>query len=350
MELAPATLSVHPQPRPSAKAAWPERHPVPTPKIVAIGGGTGLPAVIQGLCDLAEEEGADTRTSVTAIVTVTDDGGSSGRLRQTMGVLPPGDARNCLAAAARTDSQFRHLLQQRVGDENHPVGNLLLAALTQLTGDFASAVDTLAQAIDVRGEVLPATGHDVRLRAEFDTGELVDGETSIIAQRSRIRRLTLHPSPRPLPQALKAIVNADALVVGPGSLYTSILPNLLVEGVAATIYGINAVRIYVANFFTEPGETDGYTLDDHLEAIRSHAGFDLFDYILIPRVRILSDAAPPAAGTHVHPVVSESPLKWAGRARVVECDVNAEWSGPKVRHEPRPLALAIRSLIAAGRP
>jgi uncharacterized cofD-like protein len=321
-----------------------------TPKVVAIGGGTGLPAVIQGLCDLAEEDGAATGSSVTAIVTVTDDGGSSGRLRQTLGVLPPGDIRNCLAAAARTDSTFRTLLQHRVGADSHPVGNLLLAALAQLTGDFSSAVHTLGRAIDVRGDVLPATDHDVRLRAEFEGGETVDGETSIVAHHSRIKRLTLHPSPRPLPEVLKALVNADAVVVGPGSLYTSILPNLLVEGVAATIYGINAVRIYVANLITEPGETDGYTLDDHLEAIRIHAGFDLFDYILIPQVRMRSDAWPLDAGRPVHPVVSISPLRWAGRARVVECDVNAEWSGPKVRHQPRPLALAIRSLIAAGRP
>ncbi len=349
MELGPATLSVYSH-KSSAKSNWPDRQPVQTPKIVAIGGGTGLPAVLQGLCDLAEEEGADTRSSVTAIVTVTDDGGSSGLLRNALGVLPPGDVRNCLAAAARTDSSLGTLLQHRVGAESHPVGNLLLAALTQITGDFASAVNTLAQAIDIRAEVLPATGHDVRLRAEFDNGELVDGETSIVAQRSRIRRLTLHPSPRPLPQVLRAIVNADAVVVGPGSLYTSVLPNLLVEGVAATIYGINAVRIYVANLFTEPGETDGYTLDDHLEAIRTHAGFDLFDYILIPRVRVHSDLAPAPAASHLQPVLSEAPLRWAGRARVVECDVNAEWSGPKMRHQPRPLALAIRSLIAAGRP
>jgi uncharacterized cofD-like protein len=347
VNIVPAALTVAPAHQVTLKA--PVCPPSNTPKVVAIGGGTGLPAVIQGLCDLAEEDGADTRSSVTAIVTVTDDGGSSGRLRQALGVLPPGDVRNCLAAAARTDSTFRALLQHRVGVDSHPVGNLLLAALTQITGDFAAAVHSLARAIDVRGDVLPATDHDVRLRAEFEGGELVDGETSIVAHNSRIKRLTLHPSPRPLPEVLKALVNADAVVVGPGSLYTSILPNLLVEGVAATIYGINAVRIYVGNLITEPGETDGYTLDDHLEAIRTHAGFDLFDYILIPRLRVHSDASPRDAA-RVHPVVSTFPLRWAGRASVVECDVNAEWSGPKIRHQPRPLAVAIRSLIAAGRP
>ena len=144
--------------------------------------------------------------------------------------------------------------------------------------------------VGLRGRVLPTTRENVSLRAEMESGQVLTGETAIVAKRQRIRRLSLDPSPRPLPDVLRALVNADGIVVGPGSLYTSILPNLLVEGIASTIYGVNAVRIYVANLMTEPGETDHYTLDDHLRAIRLHAGFDLFDYILVNRRPLEADA------------------------------------------------------------
>ena len=146
----------------------------------------------------------------------------------------------------------------------HPIGNLLLAALTQSTGDFSQAIEQLGSMIGSRGRVFPSTIQNVRLRAELESGETVNGETRIVRNPSPIRRLSLEPSPRPVPEVLAALVNADGIVVGPGSLYTSVLPNLLVEGVAATIHGVNAVRIYVANLMTEPGETDHYTLDDHL--------------------------------------------------------------------------------------
>jgi uncharacterized cofD-like protein len=315
---------------------------------VAIGGGTGLPAVIEGLCDFWEHEQLDAAGSLTAVVTVTDDGGSSGQLRRARGMPPPGDARNCLAAAAPADSPFRTLLRSRTGPAAHPVGNLLLAELTEITGDFAVAVKTLGRAMAVRGDVFPATASDVRLRAEFHTGDAAEGETAIVARGARIRRLTLQPSARPLPEVLRALVNADAVVVGPGSLYTSILPNLLVEGVAATIYGLNAVRIYVGNLVTEPGETDGYSLNDHLEAIRAHTGFDLFDYILVPRLSAGPASARWSRGSR--PVERSGVLAAAGSARVVECDVRAEDTDAKPRHQPRPLARALHQLIAAGRP
>ena len=322
--------------------------------IVALGGGTGLPAVLEGLAELAIENGETDPHAVTGIVTVTDDGGSSGRLRQQFGVLPPGDARNCLLALTDRDSRFKQLLQHRIdegpGVVGHPVGNLLLAALTQATGDFAGAVHALGRAMDVRGQVLPATARDVRLRAEFHSGEFIDGETSIVSHRARIKRLSLHPSPQPLPEVLQALVNADGIVVGPGSLYTSVLPNLLVEGVAATIYGVNAVRIYVANLMTEPGETDDYSLDDHLRVIRAHTGFDLFDYVLINR-RPVNDAAVRRYAEHgSQPVAVDRLLKHAGNAQIVECDLATEWHGAKIRHHPRSLARAIRALVTAGRP
>jgi uncharacterized cofD-like protein len=212
-------------------------------------------------------------------------------------------------------------------------------------------VSQLGEMIGLRGRVLPTTGEDVRLRAEMDCGRIITGETAIVEQRSPIRRLSLDPSPRPLPEVLRALVNADAIVVGPGSLYTSTLPNLLVEGIASTMSGVNAVRIYVANLMTEPGETDGYSLDDHLRVIREHTGYDLFDYVLVNRRPL------PAAllGTYgrqgSEPVRCDRPLRWAGRATIVEADFACEalLDRGKIRHEPASLAAGIRALIDAGR-
>ncbi len=295
-------------------------------------------------------DGADT---VTAVVTVTDDGGSSGRLRRQFGVPPPGDIRNCLAALASPDSPLRTLLQHRFdtleGPQGHPLGNLLLTALTQITGDFAEAVNRLGDIVGLRGRVLPTTGENVVLQAQMESGQQLTGQTSIVGERGRICRLKLQPSPRPLPDVLRALVNADGIVVGPGSLYTSILPNLLVEGIASTIYGVNATRVYVANLMTEPGETDNYTLDDHLEAIRLHAGFDLFDYILVNRRPIDATAAALYAAQGARPVKVVTPLQWAGTAQVIECDLAIEYGARKIRHQPASVARAIRALVRAGR-
>jgi uncharacterized cofD-like protein len=320
--------------------------------VVALGGGTGLPAVLKGLAARSADGEADA-LALTGIVTVTDDGGSSGRLRQQFGVLPPGDVRNCLVALAKDDSPFSAFLQHRFESEpgvaGHAVGNLLLTALTQVTGDFLTAVDQLGAMIGARGRVLPTTVENVRLRAELESGELVNGETQIVRERAPIRRLSLVPSPRPTPEVLQALVNADAIVVGPGSLYTSVLPNLLVEGVAATLYGVDAVKIYVANLMTEPGETDGYTLDDHLRVIRAHTGFDLFDYILVNRRPIEDEAARMYAARGSQPVASDSTLRYAGRAQVIETDLAMETFGAKIRHNPDALALAILPLIGSPR-
>jgi uncharacterized cofD-like protein len=325
----------------------------PLPRIVALGGGTGLPVVLQGVCAAYDDESI-VRDRITAIVTMTDDGGSSGRLRKEFGMLPPGDVRSCLAAMAAADSPFRELLQHRFhgpeGLDGHPVGNLLLAALTQMTGDFQRAVDRLSDLIELRGQVLPSTAEDVRLRAEMDCGEILSGETAIVSRRKPIKRLSLDPSPRPQPEAIRALINADAIVVGPGSLYTSILPTLLVEGVAATISGVNAVRIYVANLMTEPGETDGYTLGDHLQVIRAHTGLDMFDYILVNRRAVDPTAVARYAEQGATPVVCENLATFLGRAQVVDCDVAVHCSGGKVRHDPHMLAHAINELIRRGRP
>ena len=286
-------------------------------------------------------------------MTVTDDGGSSGACASEFGVLPPGDVRNCLAAFVEAGSPFKQLLQHRfaMGDRGHAVGNLLLTALTQITGRLPGRRRAAGRMIGLRGRVLPTTGENVRLRAEMERGQILTGETAIVGTGSPIRRLSLDPSPRPLPEVLRALVNADGIVVGPGSLYTSMLPNLLVEGVASTMSGVNAVRIYVANLMTEPGETDGFTLDDHLHVIRGHAGFDLFDYIVVNRRPLPTALVEKYARQGSEPVVCDGPLRWAGRAQIVEADFACEalLDRGKIRHEPLSLAAGIRALVDAGR-
>lgn len=201
-----------------------------------------------------------------------------------------------------------------------------------------------------RACVLPSTREDVRLTAEMDSGRILRGETAIAGTPEKIGRLSLEPSPRPLPEVLRALVNADGIVVGPGSLYTSILPVLLVQGVAATISGIDAVRIYVANLMTEPGETDDYTLDDHLRVIRTHTGFDLFDYILVNKSSLNPALVATYAARGARPVAPHDSLRWAGRAQIIECDLAAECVRGKIRHAPPSLARAIRTLVERGRP
>jgi uncharacterized cofD-like protein len=285
---------------------------------------------------------------------VTDDGGSSGRLRQQFGVLPPGDARNCLLALTAEGSQFKELLQVRLdegpGVVGHPVGNLLLTALTQTTGDFSRAIEQLGTLIGSRGRVLPATLESVRLRAVLESGETINGETRIVRHPSPIRRLSLEPRASALPAVRTALMNADGIVVGPGSLYTSVLPNLLVDGIATTIRSARGVRVYVANLMTEPGETDRYSLDDHLRVMRAHVGCDLFDYVLVNRRPANEAAVRLYAGRGARPIAIDRVLRCAGDAQVIECDLASEQHGTKIRHHPASLARAIRELVTTGRP
>lgn len=322
------------------------------PRIVAIGGGTGLPTVLRGLRHAANVLGWRNQTDhVTAVVTVMDDGGSSGQLRKSMGILPPGDVRNCLSALVRTESTLSLILNDRLqGDgtqPGHPIGNLLLAALTTSEGNFLRAVRMLGAQIDISGRVLPATLENVHLSAAFQDGEAVRGESAITARGGRIRRLTLDRPVRPLPETIEAIVNADLVVVGPGSLYTSIVPNLLVDGVAATLAAVNVPRIYVANLMTEPGETDGYSLGDHLRALREHTGFDLFDHVLVNRTAIPDQAVQmyAADGSHlVSPIEDGLP----GAPKIVAADLATITSSGQIRHDPATLGLALAALLGCS--
>ncbi len=342
--------SVFDTPPPTPAVSW--------PRIVAIGGGTGLPSVLRGLSralGIGVGEAGPSCDHLTAVVTVTDDGGSSGRLRRELGMLPPGDIRNCLAALAPEDSPFADLLQYRFagnGDlKGHPVGNLLLAALTEMTGQFQVAVERLGALLQLRGLVLPSTADNVTLSAEFANGELLHGETAIAARRGRIARLRLEHAVRPLPETIRALINADVIVVGPGSLYTSILPNLLVGGIASTLSGVKAVRIYVANLMTEPGETDGFSLHDHLSVIRDHVGLDLFDYVLVNRRSISPAVAADYASRGSMPVRRSNPSMSPGcPSLVVERDLAWQNDGKKIRHAPEALADAILELARSGRP
>lgn len=264
-------------------------------RIVAIGGGTGLSTVLRGLKQfVARRQRAGVRLPIAdlaAVVTVTDDGGSSGRLRREYSILPPGDIRNCMVALSQDEALLSKLFQYRFsagrGLRGHSFGNLFLAALTNVTGDFPEAVRLSSQVLAIRGRIFPSTAENVSLKAVMEDGSVVAGETAISRSRKRIRRVRLVPrNVRPLPEVLRAIREADLVLVGPGSVYTSIIPNLLVRGVAGALRRSRAVRVYVANLMTQPGESEGFAVSDHLRAIYDHTRYRLFDWVVANRAPI----------------------------------------------------------------
>lgn len=249
------------------------------PRIVVMGGGTGLSVMLRGL----KEKPLD----ITAIVTVADDGGSSGILRSELQMPPPGDIRNVLTALADVEPLLSDMLSYRFtsgsGLAGHSLGNLILAAITDISGDFVTAVRELSRVFAVRGRVLPAADQAVVLHAEMEDGSIVSGESAIPQAQGRIKRIMLEPEEvEALPEAVQAIAEADAILIGPGSLYTSIIPNLLVPKLAQAILDNDtAIKMFVCNVMTQPGETDGYTVSDHLEAVYQHVGHHLFDYVIV---------------------------------------------------------------------
>lgn len=254
-------------------------------RVVAIGGGTGLSSLLRGL--------KRHTTNLTAIVVVSDDGGSSGRLSKEMpGLsLPPGDIRNCIAALADEEPLMTQLLQYRFDASapdlsGHSLGNLLIAALEDITGDFQEAIRETARVLAIRGNVLPPTLQRVQLCARLRNGEVAIGETSISNAKSPIEYVYLDPAtPEPLPEVLEAIANAELIVIGPGSLYTSVIPNLLVPRVAQTIRNSPALRVYVCNVMTQPGETAGMTASDHVRAVLRHTEEPIFEYVVLNNKR-----------------------------------------------------------------
>ncbi len=284
-------------------------------RVLAIGGGTGLSTLLRGLKKYATaptqyaarapfesapgrsapHQAASPRISeLCAVVTVSDDGGSSGRLRKEFNMLPPGDVRNCIVALSEEEALLAKLFQHRFakgsGLEGHSFGNLFLAALTSLTGDFSEAVHLSSEILATRGHIFPATAASIELEALMQDGSRVRGETKITASKGRIEELFLvPPSPEPLPQTLEAIARADVITIGPGSLFTSLIPNLLVRGVPEAIRESSAIKVYVCNLMTQANESLGRSAADHIRALNDHAGGQIFDYALVNRAPLSSE-------------------------------------------------------------
>jgi uncharacterized cofD-like protein len=305
------------------------------PKIVTIGGGTGLSTLLRGL--------KASSANITAIVTVADDGGSSGRLRREIGVLPPGDIRNCIAALADEEKLLTELFQYRfkAGDGlvGHSFGNLFLTVLSDITGDFERAIAASSKVLAVRGQVLPATLSDVKLWAELADGRRIEGESNITEAGGKIVQIGCTPADPPaLPRALDALEDADYIIIGPGSLYTSIIPNLLVPDIAEMISARQVPCIYVCNVMTQPGETDGYTVSDHIKAIDRVCGHHLFDAVLVQKTPPSARALLKYAQEGSHPVDLDPDMVARLGRRIIRANVMVEEENGYVRHDPQRLA------------
>jgi uncharacterized cofD-like protein len=316
-------------------------------RVVALGGGTGLSTLLRGLKEhvARRADGPANRerpiSGLTAIVTVTDDGGSSGRLRRENRILPPGDIRNCMVALSQDETLLSRLFQYRFnagrGLIGHNFGNLFLAALTHVTGDFAEAVRVSSKVLATRGRIFPSTLSNVHLVAKLDNGRIVHGETRITASRSRIKHLTLSPRRvRPMPKAIEAIQQADLILLGPGSLYTSILPNLLIPEISSVIAKSKAPRVYVANLMTQPGETAGYALADHLRAIQQHVPRRVIDWVVANRKPVSPDVARRYRAQGAEPVTIDLAALQKLGFRVILDDLLEEHG--LIRHDTKRLA------------
>ena len=322
-------------------------------RVVAIGGGTGLSSVLQGLKHYARtSDGSPPLLDITAVVTVTDDGGSSGRLRREFDVLPPGDIRNCMVALSEDSALLSRLFQHRFtsgrGLKGHSFGNLFLMALTEVMGDFPDAVTVSSEILKIAGRIYPSTSANVALVAKLVNGKTVVGETKISASRHRIRSIRLRPRKvRPVAATLSAIAEADVITFGPGSLFTSVIPNLLVEGIPEAIRSSPAVKAYFVNLMWQPGETTDFTASDHVRAIYRHAGAGLLDYAVV----------------NIRSITSRLKQRYARQAALpVEIDIEALTglglkviSGglaslhDQVRHDPAATAAMVLRLAQEGR-
>jgi uncharacterized cofD-like protein len=314
--------------------------------VVALGGGTGLSTLLRGLKEYVTRRRDPPNlqqpiSDLTAIVTVTDDGGSSGRLRRENRILPPGDIRNCMVALSQDEALLGRLFQYRFhagrGLVGHNFGNLFLAALTHVTGDFAEAVRVSSKVLAIRGRIFPSTISNVALVATLEGGRKVHGETRITAARKPIKKLTLFPrTVRPLPKALGAIQQADLILLGPGSLYTSILPNLLIPEIVNAIAKSKAPRVYISNLMTQPGETSGYALADHLRAIERHTPRRVIDWVVANRQAVSPEVAKRYRAQGAEPVtVDIADLQKLGYRVVLD---NLLEEHGVIRHNPARLA------------
>lgn len=307
-------------------------------RLVAIGGGNGLSSLLSGLKHYVPLVNPDRKTQVeiTAVVTVTDDGGSSGRLRRELEILPPGDIRNCMVALSEDEALLSRLFQYRFdagrGLKGHSFGNLFLSALTHLTGDFAQAVRLSSEVLASRGHIFPSTASNVVLEAVMADGSVIAGETKISKYRGRIEQLRLRPgSAKPLKATLAALRAADLIVFGPGSLYTSVIPNLLVDGIAGAVRRSRAAKAYFVNLMWQPWETMQYSAADHLEAIHRHAGGPLIDTVVVNTHPIPQHLRRLYAAQRVYAVQFDLPRLTALGVSVVGRNLLAK--GDKIRHD-----------------
>ncbi len=325
-------------------------------RIVATGGGTGLSSLLHGLkqymrCEV-NSHGPGANLDLTAVVTVTDDGGSSGRLRRDFAMLPPGDIRNCLVALSEDEATLSRLFQYRFdagkGLKGHSLGNLFITALTELTGDFAKAVQHASDVLATCGRIFPSTSTNVVLEATLADGTKVEGETRISKSRARIERISLKPARvKPMQETLDAIANADLITLGPGSLFTSIIPNLLVKGIAQAIEQSPAIKLCFMNLMWQPGETIDFKASDHIEAIQQHAGAKLIDVVAVNTAPISVSLRREYARKRALPV--ENDLKRLEQLGVKVIAKPLAARGSKIRHDPRQIADIAVHLAGEGR-
>jgi len=321
-------------------------------RVVAIGGGTGLSTLLRGLRRHVSAPGqsaaiAGSISDLAAMVTVTDDGGSSGRLRKDFKMLPPGDLRNCMVALSEEEDLLTQLFNHRfrAGDslKGHNFGNLFVAALTELTGDFGQAIQLASKILATRGRIYPVTTANTTLIARMDDGSLVRGETEITASRRRIVELTLDPpDAAPLPETLEAIERADIITVGPGSLYTSLITNLLVQGIPSALASARGVRIFICNLMTQANESLNLTASQHIERIYEHTRAPIFDYALVNMAAFSSETLARYAAEGASPIVPDIDRIEALGVRVIAGDFASEES--VVRHEADHVADALLAL------
>jgi len=319
---------------------WKRRQLAQGFRIVVMGGGTGLSTMLRGL--------KDQTANLTAIVTVADDGGSSGRLRRELGVLPPGDFRNCIVALADAEPLMARLFQYRFGPgsglDGHSFGNLFIVAMSGITGNFEEAIREASRVLAVRGQIVPSTLENVTLCAELEDAAHVRGESKISEATLPIRRVYLQPDrPAAFPDAVRAILDADIVIIGPGSLYTSLLPNLLVDGIAKALAATEALRVYVCNVATQPGETDGFRVSDHVRALLNHLRERPIDVVLANN-NLTGDIKPEWGVQHV--VADADDLADLGIRTDLFDVVNP---GNALRHSPEKLAAAIMQVYERSR-
>jgi uncharacterized cofD-like protein len=320
-------------------------------RVVSIGGGHGLSALLEGLKKYTHETDGPL-VDITAIVTVTDDGGSSGRLRREFDVLPPGDIRNCMVALSEDGALLSELFQYRFkaghGLKGHSFGNLFLTALTHITGDFPDAVRSSAEVLKIAGRIFPSTAANVSLEAVLDDGSVLRGESRISRSHRRICRIRLQPNRvRPLKETLDAIARADLITLGPGSLFTSVVPNLLVSGIPKAIRQSRALKAYFVNLMTQPGETTNFSATDHVLAVDDHAGGKLLDCVVVSTSRISPAVRRRYAEQNSAPI--ENDIEGLERMGIHVIGADLLQKGPMVRHNPNAIARVAVGLAVQAR-